>query len=186
MCPVVPGRPVQPIRGRRLPDPGPMVQSPVPVRAAALARLMRLARASRLLVAELARDGTPVRVDGSEGHSPFFGGACSSIRDRGRQEQCSEFRRLAAEGARGIHSIELGRKSEPCETTMQAVLSPPGRTLVVEIETVSTPGVADEVMNGAKPIKRSTRIHSRRGDEGAPRRQRQRSSRESHWRAPTR
>jgi hypothetical protein len=57
--------------------------------------------------------------------------------------------------ARGVHSVEFGRKSEPCETTVQAVLSTPGRALVIEIETVSTPGVADEVMDSTEPIKRA-------------------------------
>jgi hypothetical protein len=36
---------------------------------------------------------------------------------------------------------------------VQAVWSPPGRALVVEPKTVSTPGVADEVMDGMKPVK---------------------------------
>jgi hypothetical protein len=39
---------------------------------------------------------------------------------------------------------------------MQSVLSPPGRTLVIEPETVSTPGMTDEVMNCTKPIKCAT------------------------------
>ncbi len=38
---------------------------------------------------------------------------------------------------------------------MQPVLSPPGRGLVVEIETVATPGMADEVMDGTKPVERT-------------------------------
>ena len=37
---------------------------------------------------------------------------------------------------------------------MQTVLSAPGRALVIEIETVSTPGMTDEVTDGTKPIKR--------------------------------
>jgi hypothetical protein len=41
---------------------------------------------------------------------------------------------------------------------MQAVLGTPGRTLVVEIETVTTPGMTDEVMDGAKPIKRAAEL----------------------------
>jgi len=39
---------------------------------------------------------------------------------------------------------------------MQAVLSAPGRVLVIEIETVSTPGMTDEVMDRTKAIKRAT------------------------------
>ena len=74
----------------------------------------------------------------------------------GREEQCSEVWCLADNAARGVHSTELCRKGKACEATMQAVLSPPGRTLVIETETVSTPGMTDEVMNCTKPIKCAT------------------------------
>jgi hypothetical protein len=49
-------------------------------------------------------------------------------------------------------------KSESSETTMQAVLSVPGRALVIEIETVSTPGMTDEVVDRTKPIKRTAEL----------------------------
>jgi len=39
---------------------------------------------------------------------------------------------------------------------MQVVLSAPRRTLVIEIETVTTPCVTDEVMNGTEPVKCTT------------------------------
>ncbi len=41
---------------------------------------------------------------------------------------------------------------------MQAVLSDPGCALVIEIETVCTPGMTDEVMDGTEPIKRATEL----------------------------
>ena len=79
-------------------------------------------------------------------------------RGRGSEQQGSEVWRLADNAARGVHSIEFGRKSEPCHATVQAILSAPGRALVLEIETVSTPGMTDEVMDGAKPVKRATQL----------------------------
>ncbi len=46
---------------------------------------------------------------------------------------------------------------------MQAVLSAPGRAFVIETETVSTPGMADEVMNGTEPIERATKLAAEEG-----------------------
>ncbi len=79
---------------------------------------------------------------------------------RGRrcEEQCSELGCLADYVASGVHSIDLGRKSEPSETTMHPVLSIPGRAFVFEIEAVSMPGVTDEVMNGTETIERATEL----------------------------
>ena len=75
---------------------------------------------------------------------------------RGSEKQCSEVWRLADNAASGVHSIDLGSKRRPRETTMQAVLNAPGRALMIEIETVSTPGMTDEVMDGKKAIKRAS------------------------------
>ena len=41
---------------------------------------------------------------------------------------------------------------------MHLVLSAPGRALVIETETVSIPGVADEIMDGTEPIERATEL----------------------------
>ncbi len=41
---------------------------------------------------------------------------------------------------------------------VQAVLSAPGRALTIEIETVTTPGMTDEVVNGTKPIKGASEL----------------------------
>ena len=77
---------------------------------------------------------------------------------RGRQEQCSEGWRLADDGARGVHAVDLGGKGEPGETTMEAVLSVPRCALVMESEAVSTPGMTDEVMHGTEPVKRTAEL----------------------------
>ncbi len=82
--------------------------------------------------------------------------APNSAPGRGHEEQCSEIGRLPDDGSRGVHSIELGGESEPCETTVEAVLSAPGRALVIEIEPVSAPGMTDEIVDGTKAIKRTT------------------------------
>jgi len=76
----------------------------------------------------------------------------------GREEQGSEIGCLADKPARGVHSIELRRQSEPSETTMQAVLNPPGGALVIESETVATPGMTDEIMDRTKSIKGATEL----------------------------
>jgi hypothetical protein len=39
---------------------------------------------------------------------------------------------------------------------VQTVLSAPRRTLVIEIETVTTPGVTDEVMDRTEPVECTT------------------------------
>jgi len=75
-----------------------------------------------------------------------------------RQEQCPEVWRLAADGARGVHSVDLCGKCEPGETTVEAVLSVPGGALVIESKTVSTPGMSDDVMDGAKPVERTAEL----------------------------
>ncbi len=63
----------------------------------------------------------------------------------------------------GVHSIELVRKSETCETTVQTVLSSPGRALVIEIEAVATPGMTDEVVDCSEPIERAAELTAKEG-----------------------
>ena len=41
---------------------------------------------------------------------------------------------------------------------MEAVLSRPGRGLVFEIETESTSGMPEEVVDGAEPVERATEL----------------------------
>ncbi len=41
---------------------------------------------------------------------------------------------------------------------MQAVLHAPGRALVIEIEAIATPGMADEIMDRTKAIERTTKL----------------------------
>ncbi len=65
-------------------------------------------------------------------------------------------RGLAEDAACRVHSIELGCKGEPCKTAIQVVLSAPRRTLVIEIETVTSPGVTDEVMDSTEPVECAT------------------------------
>ena len=85
-----------------------------------------------------------------------MGWAKISSRSLGRaEEQCSEVRRLAENGARGVDAVDLSGKGEPGETTMEAVLSAPCCALVMEGEAVPTPGVTDEVMHGTEPVKRT-------------------------------
>jgi hypothetical protein len=81
-----------------------------------------------------------------------------SAPQRGSEEQCSEVWRLADDGARGVHAVDLGGKGEPGETTMEAVLSVPCCALVMESEAISTPGMTDEVVHGTKPIKRTAEL----------------------------
>jgi hypothetical protein len=41
---------------------------------------------------------------------------------------------------------------------MQAVLHYPRSALIAEIETISTPGVTDQVVNGTESVKRATEL----------------------------
>lgn len=76
----------------------------------------------------------------------------------GCEEQCAEIWGLADNPARGVHAIDLCSQSEPSETSVQAVLNAPGSTLVIELETVATPGMTDEIMDRTKAIKRATEL----------------------------
>lgn len=82
---------------------------------------------------------------------------------RRREEQGSEVRRLTEDVTGGVHSKELVRKCEPCETAVEAILSSPGRALVIEIEAVSTRRMTDEVMDCTEPIKRTSELTAKKG-----------------------
>jgi hypothetical protein len=51
---------------------------------------------------------------------------------------------------------------------VQAFLHAPGPALVTEIETISTPGMTYEVMDGAKPVKRAAELAVEKGMEALP------------------
>ena len=67
-------------------------------------------------------------------------------------EQGSEVRRIAEDAACRVHPVQLGGKSRARKTTVQTVLNDPGRGFVIQVESVSAPGMTDEVMDGTKTI----------------------------------
>src|ERR1700722_10196077 len=87
------------------------------------------------------------------------------VQGRWGNEQCSEVRCLADNAAGRVHSVELGGEGAPCETTVQAVLHAPGSALVSQSEAVATPGMTDEIVDGAEAIKRAAELTSEEGME---------------------
>lgn len=79
------------------------------------------------------------------------------------EEQCLEVRGLTENVPGRIDPKELGGKRGPCEITVQAVLNPPGRGLVSEIEAEATPHMTDEVMDGTKAINAPPNSQSSKG-----------------------